>query len=56
MYVFLRGWLGFSWNPFLSGPSRSGRVWVVEDDDDPTLLTGLKYFRILVLPVAMLYG
>jgi len=35
----------FSFN----GPSRSGWVWVVKDDDDPT---GLKYLRIL--PAAML--
>ena len=38
----------------LSGPSGSGRVWVFEDDYDPTRPTGLKYFRIPVLPMAML--
>ena len=32
--IALAGTLSFS------GPSGSGRVWVVEDDDDPT---GLKY-------------
>ena len=32
----------------LSGPSRSGRVGVVKDDNNPT---GLKYFKIPVLAI-----